>query len=84
MPVRMRTWSPNYVNGMAARVTPAEESSHSQPVLAPAAAAASVTKIQSACEYQALKKCLENNNWKKNKCQKEWLEFENLCSKNRQ
>jgi hypothetical protein len=40
-------------------------------------------EIRSACEYQALKSCLEKNNWKKEKCEKEWVEFENLCSTNR-
>lgn len=43
-----------------------------------------ITKIQAACEYKALKQCLERNEWKKEKCEKEWQEFENLCSKNRQ
>ena len=42
-----------------------------------------ITKIKTACEYQALKTCLENNNWRKEKCEKEWQEFENLCSRNR-
>ena len=48
------------------------------------AASSRITKIQTACEYQALKDCLEKNNWRKEKCEKEWLEFENLCSKNKQ
>lgn len=43
-----------------------------------------ITKLQAACEYQALKECLERNNWKKARCEKEWLEFETLCSRNRQ
>lgn len=43
-----------------------------------------ITKIQTACEYQALKDCLEKNNWRKEKCEKEWREFENLCSRNRE
>lgn len=46
--------------------------------------ASRITKIQAACEYQALKNCLEKNNWRKEKCEKEWVEFENLCSKNKQ
>ena len=40
-------------------------------------------KIQSACEYRALKECLEKNNWKKDKCEKEWQEFKTLCSNNK-
>ena len=37
-----------------------------------------------SCEHQALKECLERNGGKKEKCEKEWQEFQNLCSKNRQ
>lgn len=40
-------------------------------------------KIQTACEYQALKVCLEKNNWKKEKCEKEWQEFQSLCATNK-
>lgn len=37
-----------------------------------------------SCEYKALKECLDRNRGKKEKCEKEWREFENLCTKNRQ
>jgi uncharacterized protein YgiB involved in biofilm formation len=40
------------------------------------------TTIKS-CEYKALKDCLDRNGGKKEKCEKEWREFENLCAKNR-
>lgn len=40
-------------------------------------------KLETACEYKALEACLRENNWNKEKCEKEWLEFENLCSKNK-
>lgn len=40
-------------------------------------------KIEAGCEYRALKECLEKNNWKKDKCEKEWLEFQTLCDTNR-
>lgn len=36
-----------------------------------------------SCEYKALKDCLDRNGGKKEKCEKEWREFENLCAKNR-
>ena len=42
-----------------------------------------IVKIQSACEYQALKECLIKNNWKKEHCEKEWKEFQNLCQNNK-
>lgn len=42
-----------------------------------------VSKIEAACQYQALKACLEKNNWKKEKCEKEWEEFQTLCATNR-
>lgn len=42
-----------------------------------------IEKIETACEYKSLKTCLEKNNWKKEKCEKEWMEFETLCSKNK-
>ena len=40
------------------------------------------TTIKS-CEYKALKDCLDRNGGKKEKCEKEWREFENLCAKNK-
>lgn len=36
-----------------------------------------------SCEYKALKECLDRNGGKKEKCEKEWREFENLCANNR-
>lgn len=36
-----------------------------------------------SCEYKALKECLDRNGGKKEKCDKEWRDFEQLCSKNR-
>ena len=36
-----------------------------------------------SCEYKALKECLDRNRGKKEKCDKEWRDFEQLCSKNR-
>lgn len=36
-----------------------------------------------SCEYKALKECLERNGGKKERCEKEWRDFEQLCSKNR-
>lgn len=36
-----------------------------------------------SCEYQALKDCLERNKGKKEKCEKEWNEFQNLCANNK-
>lgn len=36
-----------------------------------------------SCEYKALKECLDRNKGKKDKCEKEWQEFENLCARNR-
>ena len=37
----------------------------------------------SPCEYKALKECLERNQGKKEKCEREWQEFQNACSNNR-
>ena len=42
-----------------------------------------VSKAEATCQYQALKACLEKNNWKKEKCEKEWEEFQTLCATNR-
>lgn len=36
-----------------------------------------------ACEYKALKECLDRNQGRKEKCEKEWLEFQNLCEQNK-
>ena len=40
-------------------------------------------KVENVCEYKALKECLEKNNWKKDKCEKEWTDFQTLCKTNR-
>lgn len=37
----------------------------------------------SPCEYKALKECLDRNQGKKEKCEKEWQEFQNACTNNR-
>ena len=36
-----------------------------------------------SCEYKALKQCLDRNGGKKEKCEKEWLEFQQLCTTNK-
>lgn len=35
------------------------------------------------CEYRALKECLDKNNGKREKCEKEWQEFQNACANNK-
>ena len=35
------------------------------------------------CEYRALKECLDKNNGKREKCEKEWQEFQNACASNK-
>ena len=37
----------------------------------------------SPCEYKALKECLDRNQGKKEKCEKEWQEFQNACTNNK-
>lgn len=37
----------------------------------------------SPCEYKALKECLDRNKGKKEKCEKEWQEFQDACANNR-
>ena len=44
---------------------------------------AEVTTQTAPCEYRALKECLERNEGKREKCDKEWQEFQNSCSNNR-
>lgn len=39
--------------------------------------------IEAACEYKALKDCLDRNQGRKKKCEKEWQEFQNLCAANK-
>ena len=39
--------------------------------------------IEAACEYKALKDCLDRNQGRKEKCEKEWQEFQNLCATNK-
>ena len=39
--------------------------------------------IKAACEYKALKECLDRNGGKKEKCEKEWEEFQTLCAGNK-
>ena len=39
--------------------------------------------IESGCEYKALKECLDRNKGRKEKCEKEWAEFQNLCARNK-
>lgn len=39
--------------------------------------------IEAACEYKALKDCLDRNQGRKEKCEKEWQEFQNLCAANK-
>ena len=39
--------------------------------------------IEAACEYKALKDCLDRNQGRKEKCEKEWQEFQNLCTTNK-
>ncbi len=41
-----------------------------------------LTTVKS-CEHQALKECLDRNQGNKDKCVKEWQEFQNLCSNNK-
>ena len=36
-----------------------------------------------SCEYKALKECLDRNGGKKEKCEKEWRNFQQLCSNNK-
>ncbi len=38
------------------------------------------TGIQSSCEYKALKACLDKNQGRREKCEKEWLDFQNQCA----
>lgn len=40
----------------------------------------SVTKIMSACDVEALKKCLEENNGDQTKCRSQIEAFKNACS----
>jgi len=40
-------------------------------------------KVETACEYKPLKDCLDRNQGKKEKCEKEWQEFQNLCARNK-
>ena len=37
----------------------------------------------SPCEYKALKECLERNQGKKEKCEREWFQFQNACTNNK-
>ena len=39
--------------------------------------------VKAACEYKALKECLDRNQGKREKCEKEWQEFQNLCERNK-
>ena len=39
--------------------------------------------ISAACEYKQLKECLDRNQGKKEKCEKEWEEFQNICARNK-
>lgn len=39
--------------------------------------------METACEYKALKDCLDRNQGRKEKCEKEWQEFQNLCATNK-
>ena len=39
-------------------------------------------KVKS-CEYAALKECLDRNHGKRERCEKEWQDFQNLCSANK-
>lgn len=42
----------------------------------------SFTTVKS-CEYKALKECLDKNQGRKEKCEKEWIEFQTLCANNK-
>ena len=37
----------------------------------------------SPCEYKALKECLDRNQGKREKCEREWQEFQNACANNK-
>ena len=37
----------------------------------------------SPCEYRALKECLDKNQGNREKCEKEWQEFQNACAHNK-
>ena len=40
-------------------------------------------EISSPCEYKALKECLDRNQGKREKCEREWQEFQNACTNNK-
>ena len=40
------------------------------------------TSVKS-CEYQALKDCLDRNQGRREKCEREWREFQTLCVNNK-
>ena len=40
-------------------------------------------EIRTPCEYRALQECLERNQGSRDKCQREWREFQNACANNK-